>query len=169
MIEAFQGLRDRRRGVGPRRAVEHDHGQAEAAGGGELAVGGVAAAVLRHEELDAPGLEERGFLGLAERPAGEEGFGLGRQLVGRDRLDAADEVAVLRGGAEGGDLLAADGEEDAARLGPEGGDGGGEIIATGTPEQVATEPASYTGRFLEELVEPAVTRARKRKREPVAA
>ncbi|MFN8151266.1 MAG: excinuclease ABC subunit UvrA [Solirubrobacterales bacterium] len=54
-------------------------------------------------------------------------------------------------------------------LGPEGGDGGGEIIATGTPEQVATEPASYTGRFLEELVEPAVTRARKRKREPVAA
>ncbi len=44
-------------------------------------------------------------------------------------------------------------------LGPEGGDGGGEIIASGTPEQVATEPGSYTGHFLEELVEPAVTRA----------
>jgi excinuclease ABC subunit A len=53
-------------------------------------------------------------------------------------------------------------------LGPEGGDGGGEIIASGTPEQVATEAGSYTGRFLEELVEPAVTRAPK-KREPVAA
>ena len=52
-------------------------------------------------------------------------------------------------------------------LGPEGGDGGGEIIAAGTPEQVATEPASYTGRFLEELVEPAVSRAAAR--EPVAA
>ena len=52
-------------------------------------------------------------------------------------------------------------------LGPEGGDGGGEIIAAGTPEQVATVAASYTGRFLEELVEPAVTRTRKR--EPVAA
>ena len=43
-------------------------------------------------------------------------------------------------------------------LGPEGGDGGGEIIASGTPEQIATEPASYTGRFLEELVEPRVER-----------
>ena len=53
-------------------------------------------------------------------------------------------------------------------LGPEGGDGGGEIIATGTPEQVATEPGSYTGRFLEELVEPKVERAAG-EREPVAA
>ncbi|ANB02390.1 excinuclease ABC subunit UvrA [Ectothiorhodospira sp. BSL-9] len=33
-------------------------------------------------------------------------------------------------------------------LGPEGGSGGGEIIATGTPEAVATVPASHTGRFL---------------------
>ncbi len=55
-------------------------------------------------------------------------------------------------------------------LGPEGGDQGGEIIATGTPEQVATVPTSYTGRFLEELVEPEVRRgARSKKREPVAA
>ena len=53
-------------------------------------------------------------------------------------------------------------------LGPEGGDGGGEIIAAGTPEQVATEPASYTGRFLEELVEPKVER-KSDDREPVAA
>ncbi|MEZ5156349.1 MAG: excinuclease ABC subunit UvrA [Solirubrobacterales bacterium] len=53
-------------------------------------------------------------------------------------------------------------------LGPEGGDGGGEIIATGTPEQVATEPGSYTGRFLEELVEPTVERSAD-DREAVAA
>jgi len=33
-------------------------------------------------------------------------------------------------------------------LGPEGGDGGGEIIATGTPEEVATLAHSHTGRFL---------------------
>ena len=33
-------------------------------------------------------------------------------------------------------------------LGPEGGDGGGRIIAEGTPEQVAVNPASHTGRFL---------------------
>jgi len=33
-------------------------------------------------------------------------------------------------------------------LGPEGGDGGGRIVAVGTPEAVAREPASYTGRYL---------------------
>ena len=33
-------------------------------------------------------------------------------------------------------------------LGPEGGDGGGEIIAAGTPEEVAMTPGSHTGRFL---------------------
>ncbi len=33
-------------------------------------------------------------------------------------------------------------------LGPEGGDGGGEIIATGTPEEIATIKGSHTGRFL---------------------
>ncbi len=53
-------------------------------------------------------------------------------------------------------------------LGPEGGEGGGEIVATGTPEEVAAVAASYTGRFLAELVEPA-KRRRSRRREPVAA
>lgn len=33
-------------------------------------------------------------------------------------------------------------------LGPEGGDGGGRIIATGTPEEVALAPGSHTGRYL---------------------
>ena len=33
-------------------------------------------------------------------------------------------------------------------LGPEGGDGGGQIVAAGPPEQIATIPASYTGRYL---------------------
>ena len=37
-------------------------------------------------------------------------------------------------------------------LGPEGGAGGGEIIATGTPEQVARSRKSYTGRFLKEVL-----------------
>ncbi len=40
-------------------------------------------------------------------------------------------------------------------LGPEGGEAGGEVIATGTPEEVAGNPDSYTGRFLAELVEPS--------------
>lgn len=38
-------------------------------------------------------------------------------------------------------------------LGPEGGDGGGSIVATGTPEAVAREPRSYTGQFLAPLLE----------------
>ncbi|MEM8797964.1 MAG: excinuclease ABC subunit UvrA [Pseudomonadota bacterium] len=38
-------------------------------------------------------------------------------------------------------------------LGPEGGDGGGEIVAVGTPEDIAAEERSYTGRFLRELLE----------------
>ncbi|MGI8650691.1 MAG: excinuclease ABC subunit UvrA [Rubrobacter sp.] len=37
-------------------------------------------------------------------------------------------------------------------LGPEGGDGGGEIIATGTPEEVARVESSHTGRFLREMM-----------------
>src|SRR4051794_28523810 len=38
-------------------------------------------------------------------------------------------------------------------LGPEGGDKGGEIVAEGTPEQVAAEPRSYTGGYLKPLLE----------------
>jgi len=38
-------------------------------------------------------------------------------------------------------------------LGPEGGDGGGEIIATGTPEDVAANKQSFTGEYLRPLVE----------------
>ncbi|RKS84219.1 excinuclease ABC subunit A [Motilibacter peucedani] len=37
-------------------------------------------------------------------------------------------------------------------MGPEGGNGGGTVVATGTPEQVAAEPASHTGRFLREVL-----------------
>ena len=39
-------------------------------------------------------------------------------------------------------------------LGPEGGEGGGQIVAEGTPEQVAACPGSYTGRFLARVLEP---------------
>ena len=37
-------------------------------------------------------------------------------------------------------------------LGPEGGAGGGEIVIAGTPEEVASHPTSYTGRYLRELL-----------------
>ncbi|MBT9685255.1 excinuclease ABC subunit UvrA [Pseudoflavonifractor sp. MCC625] len=38
-------------------------------------------------------------------------------------------------------------------LGPEGGDGGGTVVVTGTPEEVAACPASYTGRYLKRMLE----------------
>jgi excinuclease ABC subunit A len=40
-------------------------------------------------------------------------------------------------------------------MGPEGGDEGGMVVATGTPEEVAAVPTSYTGQFLADLVTPA--------------
>jgi excinuclease ABC subunit A len=39
-------------------------------------------------------------------------------------------------------------------MGPEGGAGGGQVVAEGTPEQVAANPASYTGRYLKPLLTP---------------
>jgi len=37
-------------------------------------------------------------------------------------------------------------------LGPDGGDGGGQIVATGNPETIAANPASYTGRYLAQVL-----------------
>ena len=38
-------------------------------------------------------------------------------------------------------------------MGPEGGGGGGRVIARGTPEEVAAQPGSYTGRYLGRALE----------------
>jgi len=37
-------------------------------------------------------------------------------------------------------------------LGPEGGSGGGEILVTGTPEEVSLHPTSHTAKFLKEML-----------------
>lgn len=37
-------------------------------------------------------------------------------------------------------------------IGPEGGDGGGTVIAKGTPEEVAANPASYTGKYIKKML-----------------
>ncbi len=54
-------------------------------------------------------------------------------------------------------------------LGPEGGEEGGQIVATGTPEQVAAKPGSYTGRFLAEIVRPRGSAKPRAPRPKVAA
>ena len=60
--------------------------------------------------------------------------------------DAGNTVAVIEHNLEV--IKTADWLID---LGPEGGDGGGEIVAEGPPEDVAKSKASYTGQFLKEL------------------
>jgi excinuclease ABC subunit A len=44
------------------------------------------------------------------------------------------------------------GSDHVIDLGPEAGDAGGHVVATGTPEQIARIPASHTGRFLREVL-----------------
>jgi excinuclease ABC subunit A len=50
-------------------------------------------------------------------------------------------------------------------LGPEGGKGGGTVVATGTPEQVAKKKGSYTGEYLA----PILKREQKRSKQAVTA
>jgi excinuclease ABC subunit A len=49
-------------------------------------------------------------------------------------------------------------------MGPEGGEEGGMVIAAGTPEEVAGEPASHTGRFLAEVLTPPAALTKKAKK-----
>jgi excinuclease ABC subunit A len=46
-------------------------------------------------------------------------------------------------------------------MGPEGGDGGGEIVAQGTPEDVVAEKRSYTGQFLKPVLGRKTSRAKR--------
>lgn len=81
-------------------------------------------------------------------------------------VDAGNSVVVIEH-----DLDVIKTADQLIDMGPEGGDEGGEVVAIGTPEQVAGVDGSYTGRFLKELVTPAkpkATRSRAKKK-PVAA
>jgi excinuclease ABC subunit A len=49
-------------------------------------------------------------------------------------------------------------------LGPEGGEGGGRLVAEGTPEDIAAVPESHTGRFLAPLLARAEAPAKRRRR-----
>ena len=49
-------------------------------------------------------------------------------------------------------------------IGPEGGDGGGKVIATGTPEDIIKVKASYTGQYLAHVLKPAAVSAEKSKK-----
>ena len=76
---------------------------------------------------------------------------MGSEMCIRDRLrDHGNTVVVIEHNLDV--IKTADWVID---LGPEGGNGGGEIVAQGTPEDVATNKKSFTGKYLAPLLESA--------------
>jgi excinuclease ABC subunit A len=93
---------------------------------------------------------------LAKRSTGKTIYVLDEPTTGLHTHDVAKLIGVLSSLVEGGNTVVviehnldfikcADHLID---LGPEGGEGGGTVVATGTPEQVAKNPHSYTGQYL---------------------
>ena len=97
---------------------------------------------------------------LSKRSTGRTLYILDEPTTGLHFHDVAKLLEVLHELVEGGNTVAviehnleviktADWVID---LGPEGGDGGGEIVAAGTPEDIAREKRSYTGQFLKPVL-----------------
>ena len=107
---------------------------------------------------------------LSKRATGRTLYILDEPTTGLHFADIAQLLAVLqRLRDEGNTVIVIEHNLDVIKtadwvidLGPEGGDGGGRIIATGTPEAVAANPSSHTGRYLKSALE----RARSEPRAP---
>ncbi len=95
--------------------VDQDHRQAKRARRIELGPRSRAPGVFGHDELDAMGRKKRCVPGLGERAAGDDDFGVrqGQNTLGR--IDEAKQIAVLRPGGEGLQVLSADGKENPCR------------------------------------------------------
>ncbi|HDQ72637.1 MAG TPA: excinuclease ABC subunit UvrA, partial [Chloroflexi bacterium] len=97
---------------------------------------------------------------LSKRATGQTLYVLDEPSVGLHAADVDKLIAVLNQLVDvGNTVLIIEHQPDIIKvadwiidLGPEGGDGGGEIVAQGTPEQVAQVEESYTGQFLRELL-----------------
>ncbi len=99
---------------------------------------------------------------LSRRPTGRTLYVLDEPSVGLHAADVHKLIEVLQRLVEAGNsVLIIEHNLDMIKvadwiidLGPEGGDRGGEIIAEGTPEQVAQVEHSYTGQFLRQYLSP---------------
>lgn len=93
---------------------------------------------------------------LSKRATGQTLYVLDEPSVGLHAADVARLITVLdKLVDQGNTVVVIEHNPDIIKvadhlidLGPEGGDGGGEIVAQGTPETIAQEPRSYTGQFL---------------------
>ena len=93
---------------------------------------------------------------LAKRGTGRTIYILDEPTTGLHTDDVARLLTVLQRLCDGGNtVLVIEHNLDVIKcadhiidLGPEGGAGGGTVVATGTPEEVAQVPQSYTGQFL---------------------
>ena len=97
---------------------------------------------------------------LSRRSTGRTMYILDEPTTGLHMADVDKLVEILQRLAEGGNtVVVIEHNLDVIKtadyiidLGPEGGDGGGTIVATGTPEEICEEEASYTGRYLKTLL-----------------
>ena len=95
---------------------------------------------------------------LCRRPTGKTMYILDEPTTGLHFEDVNKLVAILQRLTEGGNsVLVIEHNLDVIKcadylidMGPEGGDGGGRVVAEGTPEELAEVPESYTGRYVKE-------------------
>ncbi|MBQ1963051.1 MAG: ATP-binding cassette domain-containing protein, partial [Clostridia bacterium] len=98
---------------------------------------------------------------LARRSTGRTVYILDEPTTGLHTADVVKLLEVLQRLCDGGNsVLVIEHNLDVIKsadylidLGPEGGEGGGTLLATGTPEQVALVEASHTGRYLKRIFE----------------
>ena len=97
---------------------------------------------------------------LSRRSTGKTIYILDEPTTGLHFADVHKLVEILHRLAEGGNtVVVIEHNLDVIKtadyiidMGPEGGSGGGTVIATGTPEEVAKNPASYTGRYIDKML-----------------
>ena len=98
---------------------------------------------------------------LAKRSTGKTIYILDEPTTGLHSEDVSKLITILQRLADGGNtVVVIEHNLDLIKtadyiidLGPEGGDGGGTVVATGTPEEVAMAEGSYTGAFLKEKLQ----------------
>jgi excinuclease ABC subunit A len=109
---------------------------------------------------------------LSKRATGRTLYILDEPTTGLHFADISQLLAVLhRLRDEGNTVIVIEHNLDVIKtadwvvdLGPEGGDGGGRIIAVGTPEQIAANKASYTGHYLQATLGQRQAQPARRKR-----